>query len=63
MPDNVSENICGVLHIRPLQGIANDTALCQNFHLESSKQNAYTAVHCRDTSEQVDLWEVMVTAR
>lgn len=55
MPDHVSENIRGALHIRPLQGIANDTVPCQNFHLESSKQNAYTAVHCRDTSEQVDL--------
>lgn len=43
MPGHVSESISGVLHIRPLQGIANDTVLCENFHLESSKQNAYTA--------------------
>lgn len=63
MPGHVSENTAGMLHIRPLQGIANDTVHCQNFHLESSKQNAYSAVHSRETSEQVDLWELMVTAR
>lgn len=63
MPGQVSENSSGVLHIRPLQGIANDTLPCQNFDLVSFKQNAYTSVHCRETSDQVDLWEVMVTAR
>lgn len=60
MPGHISENTSGVLHIWTL---ANDTVPCQNFHLESSKQNAYTAVHSRETSEQVDLWELMVTAR
>lgn len=63
MPGHVSENTSGVLQIRPLQGIANDTVPCQNFHLESPKHNTYTAVYCRETSEQVDFWEVMVTAR
>lgn len=41
MPGHVSENTSGVLHIWTL---ANDTVPCQNFHLESYKQNAYTAV-------------------
>lgn len=63
IPGHVSGNISGVLQIKPLQGIANGTAPCQTFHFESPKHNAYAAAHCRETSEQVDLWEVMVTAK
>lgn len=63
MPGYVSGNICGVLQIRPSEGIANGTVPCQTFHLGSHKHNAYTVVRCRETSEQVDLQEVMVTAR
>lgn len=47
MHGHVSENTSGALPITPLQGIANDTVPCENFHLESSKKNAYTAGHLR----------------
>lgn len=63
MPGQVSGNISAVLQIRPSRDIANGAVPCQSFHLGSPKHNAYAAVHCRETSEQVDLWEVMVTAR
>lgn len=63
MPGHVTGSISAVLQVKALHSIANGTVPCQTFHLGSPKQNAYTAVHCRETSEQVHLWEVMVTAR